>query len=107
MFSPANLSLFMVLSNTTVSVCVCVSVYICLCFVCTCIVYWRDRIISTFVSLQAFLFIHEVWIVPVFLPVFTYLLWRELGPSCLVAIVLIMLLPPIQYIFVRMYTKLK
>ncbi|XP_065919840.1 ATP-binding cassette sub-family C member 4-like [Dysidea avara] len=51
------------------------------------------------------LFIHEFWIVPLFLPIIIYLLWREVGPSCLVAISIILLQPPLQYILARLFAS--
>ena len=46
------------------------------------------------------------WIFPVTAPVLVYLLWNEIGPSCLVGLFLIFLQPPLQYIFGRLYSRL-
>jgi len=47
----------------------------------------------------------EVLVVPVYFPVVTYLLWREVGPSCLVALAIVVLQPPVQYVSLRLYAK--
>ncbi|XP_065902912.1 ATP-binding cassette sub-family C member 4-like isoform X2 [Dysidea avara] len=47
----------------------------------------------------------EVVVVPVYFPVVAYLLWREVGPSCLVALAVVVLQPPVQYISLRLYAK--
>ncbi|XP_065919844.1 ATP-binding cassette sub-family C member 4-like isoform X2 [Dysidea avara] len=52
-----------------------------------------------------FEFTSVLCIVPLYLPIVTYLLWRELGPSCLAGIAVIVLQPPVQYILTRVYSK--
>ncbi|XP_065897567.1 ATP-binding cassette sub-family C member 4-like isoform X2 [Dysidea avara] len=54
---------------------------------------------------MGFDFIHEVWAVPVFIPVVIYLLWREIGPSCLPALAIFIFLPMLQYISTRLYAR--
>ncbi|XP_065916533.1 ATP-binding cassette sub-family C member 4-like isoform X2 [Dysidea avara] len=54
---------------------------------------------------QGFEYIHELWLVPILILSFTYLLWREIGPSCLVGIFLVVFQSPVQYICARLYTK--
>ena len=39
-------------------------------------------------------------------PVVVYLLWRELGPSCLVGVGIILIQPPLQYVIARSHTRL-
>ena len=56
-------------------------------------------------SIQAFYHIHEFWIVPVFLPIVIYLLWREVGPSSLIAMVLLLLQPLLQYALAQLYAR--
>jgi len=56
--------------------------------------------------LQGFEFLHMWWIFVVSLPVMSYLLWMELGPSCLVGISLIIIQPPLQYALGRLHTSL-
>jgi len=51
------------------------------------------------------MFIQEMWVVPLFLPIVAYLLWREVGPSSLVALGMMLLQPPIQYAVTRVYAK--
>ena len=46
------------------------------------------------------------WIFPLSVPLAVYLLWSEIGPSCLVGLFLIFLQPPLQYILGRVYTRL-
>ena len=46
------------------------------------------------------------WIFPVTAPVLVYLLWSEIGPSCLVGLFLIFIQPPLQYILGRLYSRL-
>ena len=57
--------------------------------------------------MQNFEYVHELWAAPLFLPVVLYLLWREIGPSCLAALPLIVLQPMIQYIATRLFAKLR
>ncbi|XP_065919842.1 ATP-binding cassette sub-family C member 4-like isoform X2 [Dysidea avara] len=52
-----------------------------------------------------FMFIHEFWVVPLFLPIVSYLLWREVGPSSLAALGVLLLQPPIQYTVARLYAR--
>ena len=40
------------------------------------------------------------------MPVMVYLLWKELGPSCLVGMGLILVQPPLQYAMARLNTRL-
>ena len=40
------------------------------------------------------------------MPVMTYLLWRELGPSCLISVGLIVIQPPFQYAVGRFHARL-
>ena len=40
------------------------------------------------------------------MPVVVYLLWRELGPSCLVGVGFILIQPPLQYVTARFHTRL-
>ena len=40
------------------------------------------------------------------MPVVVYLLWRELGPSCLVGVGLILIQPPLQYAMARLHIRL-
>lgn len=47
----------------------------------------------------------EVLVVPVYFPVVAYLLWREVGPSCLFALAIVILQPPVQYVSLRLYAK--
>jgi len=47
----------------------------------------------------------EVLVVPVYFPIVAYLLWREVGPSCLVALAIVVLQPPVQYVSLRLYAK--
>ncbi|XP_065882476.1 ATP-binding cassette subfamily C member 4-like [Dysidea avara] len=51
-------------------------------------------------------FAHMWWIFLVTLPLLVYLLWSEIGPSCLVGLGLVFVQPPLQYILGRLYTKL-
>ncbi|XP_065882473.1 ATP-binding cassette sub-family C member 4-like isoform X2 [Dysidea avara] len=51
-------------------------------------------------------FFHMWWIFPLSVPLAVYLLWSEIGPSCLVGLFLIFLQPPLQYILGRVYTRL-
>ncbi|XP_065895722.1 ATP-binding cassette sub-family C member 4-like [Dysidea avara] len=53
----------------------------------------------------AFYHIHEFWIIPVFLPIVIYLLWREVGPSSLVAMVLLLLQALLQYALTQLYAR--
>ena len=62
---------------------------------------------TLFVLMQNFEFVHELWVVPLFFPLVLYLLWREVGPSCLAALPVIVLLPPIQYIATRLFGQLR
>jgi len=54
---------------------------------------------------QNFEFINELWVVPLFTPVVIYLLWREIGPSCLAALAIIVLQPPLQFVLARLVAK--
>ncbi|XP_065916538.1 ATP-binding cassette subfamily C member 4-like isoform X2 [Dysidea avara] len=54
---------------------------------------------------QGFEYIHELWLVPLLTLSLTYLLWREIGPSCLVGMFLVVFQSPVQYICARLYTK--
>ena len=54
---------------------------------------------------QGFDFIHELWVVPLFIPVVIFLLWREIGPSCLTALAIFIFLPMLQYMSTRLYAK--
>ena len=40
------------------------------------------------------------------MPLMTYLLWRELGPSCLVGVGLILIQPPLQYAMARSHGRI-
>ena len=55
---------------------------------------------------QGFEFLHMWWVFVVSIPVMAYLLWRELGPSCLIGIGLILIQPPLQYALARLHTRL-
>ncbi|XP_065897571.1 ATP-binding cassette sub-family C member 4-like [Dysidea avara] len=50
-------------------------------------------------------FIHALWIAPLLIPITIYLLWREVGPSCLTALAIFIILPLIQYMTTRLYSK--
>ncbi|XP_065914062.1 ATP-binding cassette sub-family C member 4-like isoform X2 [Dysidea avara] len=52
-----------------------------------------------------FEFINQVWAVPLFFPVVVYLLWREIGPSCLPALAVVVLQPPLQFLLTRLVAK--
>ncbi|XP_065913909.1 ATP-binding cassette sub-family C member 4-like isoform X2 [Dysidea avara] len=52
-----------------------------------------------------FEFINELWVVPLFIPVVIYLLWREIGPSCLAALAIIVIQPPLQFVVTRFVAK--
>ncbi|XP_065902754.1 ATP-binding cassette sub-family C member 4-like isoform X2 [Dysidea avara] len=55
---------------------------------------------------QALEFIHMWWIFPLSAPLAVYLLWSEVGPSCLVGFGIMFLQPPLQYILARLYTRM-
>ena len=55
---------------------------------------------------QGFEFFHMWWVFVISMPIMTYLLWRELGPSCLIGVCLIIIQPPLQYALARLYTRL-
>ena len=46
------------------------------------------------------------WIFPLSAPLAVYLLWSEVGPSCLVGFGIMFLQPPLQYILARLYTRM-
>ncbi|XP_065919562.1 ATP-binding cassette sub-family C member 4-like isoform X2 [Dysidea avara] len=54
---------------------------------------------------RSFLFIQEIWIAPLFIPIVTYLLWRQIGPSSLAAMAVLLLQSPLQFIFARLYGR--
>lgn len=54
--------------------------------------------------MQGFDYLHTLWVVPLIVPIFTYVLWRDLGPSCLAGMSIVILQPPVQYIGARLYT---
>ena len=51
------------------------------------------------------MFIQEFWVAPLFIPIVTYLLWRQLGPSSLAAMAVLLLQSPLQFIFARLYGR--
>ena len=61
----------------------------------------------TLAHMQNFEFVHEIWAVPLFFPLVLYLLWREVGSSCLAILPLFILLPPIQYIATRLFSRMR
>ena len=63
-------------------------------------------IVYILLLLQGFEFLHMWWVFVVSIPVMGYLLWRELGPSCLIGICLILIQPPLQYALARLHTRL-
>lgn len=57
--------------------------------------------------LQAFLFFHYLWISPIHLIAFTFLVYREIGWSAFLASGFIVLQVPLQIFLARLFAKLR
>ena len=57
--------------------------------------------------LQAFVFYHFFWIIPLHLSAMTYLMYREIQWSAFLATLLVLAQVPVQIILVRIFTKLR
>ena len=55
----------------------------------------------------AFLFIHFLWISPLHLAVFTYLVYQEVGWPAFIAMAFVILQVPLQIFLARIFGKLR
>ena len=58
-------------------------------------------------TLQTFDFLHYIWIVPIHLVVFTYLLYAEVGWIAFLATAFVLLQIPLQICFARLFAHLR
>ncbi|CAL1598298.1 unnamed protein product [Knipowitschia caucasica] len=56
---------------------------------------------------QVTIFLHFLWVAPIQVAAVVGLLWAEIGPSCLVGMVVLMILMPTQTMFGRLFSKFR
>lgn len=56
---------------------------------------------------QVTIFLHFLWVGPLQAAAVVGLLWMEIGPSCLVGMVVLMFLMPVQTLFGRLFSKFR
>ena len=53
------------------------------------------------------MFLHYLWLSPIIIIITAYLLWREIGVSCLSGVGLLLLLAPLQMAMGRLLMKFR